>query len=110
MTDLADMSTNGFVLLHDDFRIAHDPHDAWGSVMNWLFAVADVLYHHDPDLIPDAWQYHHGEGCDGNTPDNPDQEIQDGLDDGTWTPEDLVAFGNVLDRWSDMLRAAGEDY
>lgn len=110
MTDPIDMSTDGYSSLREEFRLAFDPCDAWGSVMGWFFGVADVLYHHDADLIPDTWRFGHGAGCDGNSLDDPDRDIQDGLDDGWWAPEDLVSFGTVLSRFSDMLRTNGGSY
>lgn len=102
--------TDGYREIRLDFNFSYDPCDAWASVMGWLFGVADTLWHFDPDLIPDAWQYGHSPVCHGDSTDYPDCDIQDGLDDGRYTPEDLVAFGSVLDRWSDMIRANGKDY
>jgi len=105
-----DMHTEGYQALRADFDMAFDPADTWGSVMGWQFGVADVLWHADPDMVPDAWQFRHGAGCDGNSADYPDSDIQDMLDDGTVTVEDLAAFGTVLDRYADRLRANGKDY
>jgi len=104
------MYTDGYKALRAEFDMAFDPHDAWGGVMGWLFGVADVLWHADPDMVPDAWQFHHGAGCDGNTDDYPDCDIQDMLDDGLFNTEDLATFGNTLDRYADMLRANDRSY
>lgn len=104
------MQTDGYKALRAEFDMAFDSHDAWGSVMGWLFGISDVLWHADPDMIPDAWQYQHGAGCDGNTDDYPDGDIQDMLDDGWFNTEDLATFGNTLDRYADMLRANGRSY
>lgn len=81
--------------------------DAWGSAMNAWFAVAHELYARRAD-IPLHWEFK--PGCT-TTPEN----ARD--DDNYWfeafvgvSDADLVRFGNILERYSRMLKRAGEDY
>ena len=85
------------------FRLANDG-DAWGTSMGALFSVCFEL-HHRGDDIPDAWEF------------KPSPLSGDLRDDSFWTPElenrgtpALLEFGELLHRYTGMLRAAGRDY
>jgi len=84
--------------IRTEFRLRYDPHDGWGCVIGAFFEVAETLYAWGED-VPAEWEFRPGLG-------EPEAaEWLDGFDADT-----LVDFGNVLDRWSDMLRARGDDY
>lgn len=99
----------GYQNLAGEFRMAFDGSDPWGSAMGWFFGVADVLWHAGEDSIPPEWEYGHSPVCDGPE-DYPDAEISEMFDSGEIDLADLVRFGNMLSRYTDILRAAGHDY
>jgi hypothetical protein len=79
--------------------------DVWAECMGWLFAVSDYLTFDDGTGTPDKWQFR-------PSPLGPDedsyeyQELQEIKPD----TETLERFGNLLNRYSDILRARGMDY
>lgn len=89
-------------LLHD-FRITEDwTYDPWGSALGVLFSVADEL--HIRGAVPAHWEYRAG--------------VADPREEGSYwaeivlneSTETLITFGNILNRYTDMLRLAGRDY
>jgi hypothetical protein len=86
--------------LRAEYRMGHDPGDAWGSVMGAWFEIAEALEARG-EAAPDHWLFR--AGCMA-----PVEE------DDAWTqfwPSDTLArFGDVLARWSRMLRHAGRSY
>lgn len=100
----------GYQYLAGEFRVAFDGADPWGSSMGWFFAVAETLWHRSAADIPAEWQFGHGMGCDGSSDDYPDAVVMEMYDSGQVSDADLVRFGNVLSRYTDLLRAAELDY
>ncbi len=109
------MTTAGYRNIRDIFRADYSPdHDAWGSVMGFLFPIAELLYVEGED-VPSAWQFRAAPSLTkGMVQDDPSDSFryylcQDYLS-GHFTLEDLTTFGNVLHRYSTNLRSAGKDY
>ena len=107
--------------------------DPWGSVMGLFFDIAEVLNMADVegDMTPalfEKWQYRPGpfavpdiEAVAAREEDFSEGEFADdysyglvalvwALHSGCITVEDLVYAGNVLDRYSRLLDAAGLSY
>ncbi len=84
--------------------------------MGFLFPIAELLYLEGED-IPAAWEFRSSPllkrsdmfTYDENTSGLDYYLSQDWLA-GYFTADDLIAFGNVLHRYSTNLRAAGKDY
>jgi hypothetical protein len=89
-----------------------DPGDQWGSVMSWLFGIAEVLNIKAPNLIPPEWEFSPGlsSGQDVEPEEWPDSLIYELVTAGQATPEDLVAFGNELQQKKQQLEAEGKAY
>lgn len=87
--------------LKQEFRLG-DVGDPWGNCMAWLFAIADVL-HFEHDGAPMAWQFR-------PSPFGPDYGAPEYETAVKCSKEDLTAFGNLLNRYSDLLRRQGRDY
>lgn len=107
------MLTEGYKTIRDAFRMDYDPrHDAWGHVMEWHFAIAEVIIHKGMRPVPADWEFHDSPmHRDEWTPEGyADEELAALRDDGIIFSRDLIAFGNVLSRYADILRAAGKDY
>ena len=101
--------TPGYWELRSLFTMSYDS-DVWGHASMWMFAVCDVLYHIDPFMIPDAWEYAHGLGCDGTEDTWPDSEVRELTGDSTVTAEDLLAFGAILHRYCEWIRRSEHYY
>ena len=93
-------------VLKQDLELSQDGDD-WGWSMSCLFAIADVLY--DEGLVPDEWHFR-------QSPFGPNaesweyQRILDLVDCKYATLDDVLEFGNILNRYCDILRAQGRDY
>ena len=95
--------------LKDYFRLEQDSGDPWGSCMSAWFSVAEYL-HFRGHGCPDHWLFRAGCGM-SDFNDNPEE------DNGLWA-EILPAtdlgtvgrFGELLNRYSDKLKAAGRSY
>jgi hypothetical protein len=103
--------SSGYRLLMGEFRTG-DFEDAWGTTMEWWFAVAENLYHNGVDL-PAEWEYRdspmHVNG--GYEPEGyAENFIVEALSDGVIDDDDLMRMGNVLFRYAGILKAAGKDY
>jgi hypothetical protein len=103
------------VKMHPEIRAHIDisySGDDWGTAMGAMFSIADVLEHEAPDLIPSVWQYRHSPICDG--PDESDDwfgvQLLELLADDIITAADVRTAGDIVNRWCDLLRAAGRDY
>ena len=91
--------------LISDYKLSHDPGDAWGSAMGAFFDLAAELYNRGDD-IPDEWGYRPGAmGGDPRDSDSYNFELFDTADTA-----DLERFGALLHRYTDFLRAAGRNY
>lgn len=81
--------------------------DAWGSAMNAWFAVAHELYARHAN-IPAHWEFK--PGCTTtaeNARDDGNYWFEVFQDYGT---DDLIRFGNILERYARLIRRAGKDY
>lgn len=87
-----------------EFRGATDwRYDPWGSCLECWFDVAAELWMRD--AVPATWDYSPGAAED---PREAESYWSDWFRE---IPTDaLVTFGNLLDRYSNKLRAAGKDY
>lgn len=90
----------------DEFRHGSTG-DRWGDAMNWLFIIADAMTHLGM-TVPSHWEYRHSPVCDGS--ELTDWGWLDMVRDGEWSYAELVNAGNVLSRYTDALRNAGESY
>ena len=78
--------------------------DAWGTCLSWWFATAAELFERPGCLVPHEWRYRPSP-MGAIDPDAYEAPIVAEAPD-----EDLIRFGNLLDRYASMLRAAGKDY
>lgn len=101
--------SEGLKLLISEYGISYDGGDQWGSVMSWLFPVADKLYW-EGHGVPEAWGYSPGmaDGPDADDEDYPASLLHEL--EHLYTPADLVAFGEILNEEADLLKKEGKDY
>ena len=84
--------------------------DVWGTCMMHWFGVANALYVHGAH-IPAEWEYRPGWLVnESDITDWPESYYHEELALGRMTTAQLVYTGNVLMRWSRLLRHAGRDY
>lgn len=93
--------------IRQSFLYGFDPGDSWACVMGAWFDVADEIERQGGGH-PDAWRYRPG-AC-GPPELNEDEATWFALEIAGADLDALAAFGNVLERWSRMLRHAGRDY
>jgi len=86
------------------FRLTNDGDD-WGHVMSWLFVVAEEIHFERDFPVPDEWKFR--PSVFGKTTGDEDYilGIVFQADD-----ENLLAFGKILHRAAECLRARGRDY
>ena len=90
--------------LEYELRIDDLNYDPWGTVMACFFALAGELYHRYPDCeILQEWEY--SPGLSPRDTDSHWFDIFEQVHTG-----DLIAFGRILNRYSNLLRIAGKDY
>lgn len=77
--------------------------DPWGVSTTWLFNVCFTLAFRNPDWIPAHWQY--SCGAFGHEQVAEDYYFLHGV-----STDDLIKFGNLLDRYGRMLHAADKSY
>lgn len=98
-------------------------HDAWGTAMGIFFDIAAVLDASDieGDITPPlftVWDYHRGASAvpslETLAAEEGDsfgaQSLAQAVIDGDIVQADLAYAGNVLHRYTELLRAAGRDY
>lgn len=95
-----------------DIRERFDYADKYGSTMMELFGIAGVLWLKE-ETVPFDWEYRHG----GLTLEDiredevtPDLDWLNGLENGLYSPADMLKAGEVLRRYRDLLIRAGKDY
>jgi hypothetical protein len=104
------MSSEGYRNVRAEFCLGSGD-DVWGTVQEWRFGIADVIYHTDPDMVPPEWDFRHGILCQGPDDDAyPDAQVQDMVDASECDLQDLIDFSEVLKRYRDMLEANGLSY
>lgn len=95
--------------LQNEFKLTYDKGDAWGSCMQWLFAVCDYLTFETDECVPDHWQFKPSlfganEDCFNY------QTLRHLAFEQYITTEDVLHFGSLLVRFSEMLKRKGLDY
>lgn len=104
------MRSEGYKALRAEYNVSFDGGDPWGSNIAWLFALAEFLTH-EGDGTPDEWEFRDSPLHDEWEPEGyPEEMLSDMWDDGIFTVEDAEAFGNVLNRYDNLLRMAGKNY
>jgi len=86
-----------------DFKLFRDTHDSWGSTMGLWFSIASELWWRGE--VPAGWDYSPGAASDPRDPDDYFFELI--YNEST---EDLISFGEVLQRHARFLRFKGCDY
>jgi hypothetical protein len=89
--------------LMGEFRLCFDGSDAWGSTMEFWFAVAGEMDERGLD-IPADWRYRPSP-LGGKDPDSHVTPIMEAA-----TDDALRLFGRALTRYAGILKRAGEDY
>lgn len=103
-------ATAGYRDLMFEVRM-QDFHDAWGTALEWLGAIADVVYVEFGELMPECTPAAALRGREDLEVDSyPTGRVLDMLDDGTVTEDDLRAVYTVMSRYADWVRLAGRDY
>ena len=91
--------------LKTEFQLTYDKGDAWSSCMQWLFAICDYLTFETDECVPDNWHFKPSPfGAD--TEDYCYQSLKE-LDVPS---KDVLHFGNLLVRFSELLKRKGLDY
>jgi len=88
----------------NEYKLQADNGDPWGSAMSALFDIAEELDRRG-DEVPAEWEYRPGALGPG-APDTYFAQAVLPLYDAS----DMRAFGSVLARYTDNLRAAGMSY
>lgn len=94
--------------LKEVYNMYHDG-DQWGNAMGFFFAVADYLCFDTDIPVPDSWGFR-------PSPLGPDdesyqyREIETLIEAGEITDQDVLRFGRILNRLTDIYRAKGIDY
>ena len=90
------------------WAMSHDG-DNWGQCMSFHFAIAGTIYRNDGN-VPAEWQYKPGLFTYEPPKEWPDNEIETMLTDNDVTMPELIEAGNIFSRYSDILKAQGQDY
>lgn len=90
--------------LSNIYKETHDTYDPWGAAIVAFFGVAAELCHRG-ESTPAHWQYSPGMGDDPREPE--DYLFEDFEQADT---EDLIQFGNVLERYTRNLDRTGKSY
>lgn len=86
-----------------------DDGDSWGTCMLHWFGVANVLYAYTGG-VPSDWEYRPGLMTMDALTEWPDSEYAALYTGRQLTVVQLMYIGDVMMRWSSMLRHAGRDY
>ena len=90
--------------LQNEFKATNDG-DHWGNCMGWLFAICDYLTFETDEIVPDHWQFK--PSLFGADEDDYNYQTLKELDVPS---EDVLHFGSLLIRFSEMLKRKGLDY
>lgn len=105
--------TYGYRLLRQDVDASVHPTlgslDAWGNGMGALFDVCDELERRGP-VSAAGHQFLRDMGYRPGAAGPPPREDSTFRDLDQVSERSLVEFGHTLDRWTDRIRARGEDY
>ena len=89
----------------EGFKMDIDP---WGHTMDWFFTIAHLLYC-TYGKTPEHWEYRPG-GFGSKEIDEDEYELIYLYDLKYISEEDLVFFGNCLNRIETQLKKMGRDY
>jgi hypothetical protein len=99
-----------------EIRLMSDWVDAWGSTLQWHFAICEVLTAAGWD-VPAKWEFHQGPISRGESiydvargDEYPDAALAESVIHNDYTPDDLLYAGEVLHRYASVLRRAGVSY
>lgn len=105
------MNTIGYLRLRLEFFQCLDSEDKWGSAMEWLFAIADELFHAgEKKCVPSAWNFQHAYFCSGGIYSEAADIIATLKSKNKVTVQDILLFGRVLFLYSCLLELNGENY
>lgn len=90
--------------IKSEFRVTWDSGDAWGSAMQWAFAVAEESYFNRDGQAASVLEYTPGAGI----PDLSENYGADLL--AEMTDSDLLHFAILLDRLTAILERKGLNY
>ena len=90
--------------LKTEFQSSNDG-DHWGNCMQWLFAVCDYLTFETDERVPDNW--HFKPSPFGANEDDFNYQTLKELDVPS---KDVLHFGRLLVRFSELLKRKGLDY
>lgn len=92
------------------FTESDHKYDPWGSGIQLMFAVCDVMFANGVP-VPYEWEFKPGWGQGDIDPDDYLAAwMDDELEAGNVTGEDLIHFGNVLGRYTRIMDTAGRSY
>lgn len=88
------------------FRMDDDP---WGHTMEWFFTIAELLYFtHGKNSVPENWKF--TPGAYTTKLNEEDFPLIYDYDLKYYPMEDLIFFGNFLNRMSMILTQKGHSY
>ncbi len=90
--------------LKADFKLSCDG-DTWGETMQWWFTIADEIYFNRDFPVPADWHFRPSPLGPSNEPGEWPVDIVEAAGD-----DELLAFGNLLNRYARLLKRAGKDY
>jgi hypothetical protein len=91
--------------LKTEWQLNYDKGDAWGSCMGWLFAVCDYLTFQTDESVPDDWHFRPSPLGADIFSDNYKKLLELNV-----PSEDVLHFGSLLVRFSELLKRKGLDY
>lgn len=93
------------IKIKNEFKLTYDSGDPWGSCMAWLFATCDYLTFETDENIPDNWHFKPSPfGADTE-----DYYFQ-ALKELNIPSKDVLHFGSLLIRFSELLKRKQLDY
>lgn len=95
--------------LKTEFQLTYDKGDAWGSCMQWLFAVCDYLTFETDECVPDNWHFKPSP-FGANEDDFNYQTLRHLAFEQYITTDDVLHFGSLLVRFSELLKRKGLNY
>ncbi len=94
----------------DEVRQDDIEHDPWGTATTWLFAMADVVWLREGELLPEYGPSPMGLTESAITETHAGERILRMYDDEDIDRDDINAAYAVLSRFADMATANGRGY
>lgn len=91
------------------FLKENDPHDPWGSCMEWFFTIAHLIHHkYGPEFVPSKWKYQ----CSimETSLDTEEYHLIPTHRLEKYPMKELRSFGNYLEKLAEKLKAEHKDY